>query len=702
VRLTLRTLLAYLDDTLSAHEIRDIGQKVAESDAAQELIARIKQVTRRRRITTPPATGPGAKFDPNSVADYLDNSLDDEQVKEVEETCLASDVHLAEIAASHQILTLVLGEPALVPPTSRQRMYGLVHGREAIPYRKPAPAVGQGTMVDDSVVEGEHDETMLLGLPLYRRHGWWQWALPLTAAVLLLALVSTLWFILHPLTQENPRAVQATNEGNRPAPAVPVEPVKDEPKNVATPPADEKKQEAPRPIEEPENPKKPADDKATAVPAVPMKPVEDSKPPAVAGPPKASVERRELARYVSLPEAKPNILVQRAAGKEQWTRVRPESKLFSADELVSLPGYRSEIRLESDVHLLLWGSVPEQLYLPLLESGAKLHVPANGIDADVTLSRGRIVLSNHKAAGPAVARVRFHSEVWDLTLQEPGTEVGLDLLGFYPIDVAYKTGEGPLAKLILVVLKGKAGLKIGYEEYSQLREAPGPSLFQWDSRGKGVIGPTHLEAAPPEWSMSAPAASQEQLQLRRDMNGALDELSGKLTDQAPVDVRLAEAEKNPNRPLTRTLAVRCLGAIDAVPNLLDALNNPDQADVRVTAIFALQHGLGRNAGQYKRLEEDLREKQYKPSEAETIMQFLHGFTAEQVAMPETYELLIYHLKNQRLPIRQLAHWRLLAMVPDGRKIPYDPAGDTEQRDRGHDKWKELIPDGKLPPKPMKK
>ena len=51
MRLTLRTLLAYLDDTLEPAQARLIGQKVAESDAAQELVARIKQVTRRRRLT---------------------------------------------------------------------------------------------------------------------------------------------------------------------------------------------------------------------------------------------------------------------------------------------------------------------------------------------------------------------------------------------------------------------------------------------------------------------------------------------------------------------------------------------------------------------------------------------------------------------------------------------------------------------------
>src|SRR4051794_33968150 len=145
MRLTLRTLLAYLDDTLEPGEIKTIGQKVAESDAAQELIARIKQVTRRRRLTTPPDGGPGEPFDPNIVAAYLDNELPSDQLAEIEKLCLESDVHLAEIAAAHQILTLVLGEPALVPPPAKRRMYALVHGRKARAARKAVAAAAPVT-----------------------------------------------------------------------------------------------------------------------------------------------------------------------------------------------------------------------------------------------------------------------------------------------------------------------------------------------------------------------------------------------------------------------------------------------------------------------------------------------------------------------------------------------------------------------------
>src|SRR5207253_7101781 len=164
LRLNLRTLLSYLDDTLDPAQARVIGQKVAESEQARELMERIKQVTRRRRLTTPPAAGPGG-IDANTIAEYLDNEVTPEQAAEVEQICLASDVHLAEVAACHQILTLVLGEPALVPPSAKQRMYTLVKGPESIPFRKPARPANKDDQDLSSEIEPDHDETLRLGVP---------------------------------------------------------------------------------------------------------------------------------------------------------------------------------------------------------------------------------------------------------------------------------------------------------------------------------------------------------------------------------------------------------------------------------------------------------------------------------------------------------------------------------------------------------
>ena len=134
MRLTLRTLLAWMDDTLEHGQVKEIGRQVSDSPFAQELTARISRVTRQRRLTVPSSSGPDAT-DPNLVASYLDNDLDPDAVAEFEKRCLTSDVNLAEVASVHQILSL-LGHKVKVPDEARTRMYQLVKGRETTRSRR--------------------------------------------------------------------------------------------------------------------------------------------------------------------------------------------------------------------------------------------------------------------------------------------------------------------------------------------------------------------------------------------------------------------------------------------------------------------------------------------------------------------------------------------------------------------------------------
>ncbi len=680
MRLTLRTLLAYLDDMLDPAETKAIGQKVAESDAARELIDRIKQVTRRRRLTTPPATGPGA-FEPNTVADYLDNTLTSEQVADVEKACLESDVHLAEIAAVHQILTLIEGQPALVPPTAKERMYGLVSGREAIPSRR-APAARR--LPDGHENDADEDDVPLFGRP----GAWVRWLVPLAAVALLAVIAVILWQALpgrSPVVAERPPENKGTPVEPAPQPPVETKPGTTPDTKPATPPETK-----------PAETTAPGSSEATAPPTSSARPTRPEAP---------SKERRDVGRYVTQVGGTPNVLVSRPASDQPWQRLVNGGKVQSADALVSLPGYRSEVRLGSGVYVTLWGSLPELARAPLMESAAVLHVPAAGLDADLTLDRGALMIANRKdkETEPARVRVRFHDEVWDLTLTGPDASVGLTLWGRHV--APYGSGEGPQAELFLFVLGGQATVKVRFVEHRDLESTPVPTMLYWDNKGRGVQGPTpargeQIESLLAVWGKPANST--------RELRAALDGLSQRLSTPQPIETALAEVVQptDGGQPFHRLLAVRCLAALDDVPDVLNVLEDDrSPPEVRVEAIHALRHWIGRGDDQERRLYDAkqrsgiLLDKKFRPAEAEMILTLLHTFGSQQVAAPETYGWLIDNLRHERLALRELAYWHLSRLAPAGRAIAYNPADGVEQRDRAYEQWKKLIPEGKLPPPP---
>jgi len=119
---------------------------------------------------------------------------------------------------------------------------------------------------------------------------------------------------------------------------------------------------------------------------------------------------------------------------------------------------------------------------------------------------------------------------------------------------------------------------------------------------------------------------------------------------------------------------------------------------RKAAEATLRQWLGHSADSDQKLYREITPK-YRPAAANIMMELLHPYSDRQKGQPETYEALIAFLKHDLLPIRELAYSHLVVLVPQGRKIPYDPAGSPQQRSAGYDQWKKLIPTGKLPPPP---
>lgn len=125
MRLTLRTLLAHKDGVLDRSDAEILEGKIRASQFATSLRERMETCVRRRHLAAPPVDGRGLGADPNSVAEYLDNTLEQERIPEFEKICLESDVQLAEVTACHQILSIVLEQPATVSAALRKRILEL-------------------------------------------------------------------------------------------------------------------------------------------------------------------------------------------------------------------------------------------------------------------------------------------------------------------------------------------------------------------------------------------------------------------------------------------------------------------------------------------------------------------------------------------------------------------------------------------------
>jgi len=658
MRLTLRTLLAWLDDTLKPTEVREIGRQVAGSPFAQELSERIHRVTRQRRLSVPSRSGPEGT-DPNMVAAYLDNDLDHEAVAEFEKKCLTSDVNLAEVASVHQILSL-LGQKVRVPAEARTRMYQLVKGRETIPTKreesKEPPEPEPVTKPIQPWVLPEPSPR-----PWFERFG------PVAACVVLIMLVS--WSAWRSLTAKSPELLLV-------APA-PGSGARDESIASTDRPGPELIVAAPTESDAVSG----ADNSASAhgeIPA-PSQPggagVPDSTSPApnpeeVSGTKVAKVaepKTKEPTLPLEVPpgaaglaEPLDGILLRYNPDDREWIRLTGPTPLSHSDRLLCLAPSRALVSI-GKLQLSLLGETEIRL---LTQSSDK--IPA------IELLQGRVLLGQ---APTGSLKVVFSERAATLELS-PGDSLALAR--------SNQRLEGQLGAqappLEIYCTQGEASVIV-----DQKQESLSPSsVVTVDSSGK--LKRTTLDSLP-SWSTETEPSAAE-LQVRAQFVKMIH-------PGRPVLTEIVAASEDEHTEI-KQLSISALKALGDLSYLMPMLSRKDDRIMRLGALAAVRDYIGRGPDDAKRALAQL-EKEFGEETGSLLGKMLVGFTAEEASKPETYQRLVGLLAPEQdsIGLRELALDTLKRLTGRG-DLGYDP---DHPEGKGLNTWKELERKGELRPPP---
>ncbi len=689
--LTLRTLLAYIDDTLDPHQARELGQKVAESDEARILIERIKKVTRRRGLTAPSTHGDdGDVSDPNIVAAYLSDNLGGRQLRELEETCLDSDVHLAEVAACHQILTLVLTEPVRVPPSANQRMYKLVESPASDPNRKPGKthAVGGvGPRNPDQPDADDPDAALLLGLKRYSRGSWAGQGVLLGAVLTIAAcLVLAVRMALPHASPDAPEVSPHNSYALATPPSAPA-PSGNGGGSVAPAPAPGSGgPTTPDPKKDMTEPKKDTGETVAKKPEDPKKDMTEPKTdpgPKLGDPVKPPLGGDEILGDMRTENV--IVLTRAPDAGAGWLRLDPTKPVIHASETVmALPGYKADVKLNTGVTVHLWGNVPEQVSMQamVMQSRVRFHPPADGFAADITLESGRIYLKSLKLAGAKV-RLRIAGLVWDIALKNNQTDVLAQVnTAFVPGTMfAREGGEKPKTEVYIAVVAGAAEYTLPARWKGTGKESPIPldagQEVTWTSTknvvsDKQPIAGLYPDRTPPLEAEFGKALQRVLSEAARDLtkpDGIGILLKERLTAQPPAALYKGDSSQLQLFSLmfptifaaySMTAIMEGPDAPDMLKDMIDALGDRIRMYARRAAVIALSSWIAQAPGNTDMIIKAMIAKGWRDDDATLIARLLRGYSSAAIGDTAAVDDLVGWLDHDHVAVREAALGNLIA------------------------------------------
>lgn len=713
MRLTLRTLLAYLDDVLPPDQAKELGQKLTESNYATALVDRIKEVMRRRRLSAPDLFGKAAGIEPNVVAEYLDNELSPSEIADVEKICLDSDIHLAEVAACHQILTLVLGEPVDVRSETRARMYALgpVAKSDAISVNDLASAISMGTgprpkpsfTASLSSVESESfDRTLpdyLKPKTSWRRTG--------VLALAALIIVGWLGLLLYDPTvrgaRVNPQGVAAKDDAAIEADLLKEKAAGDdktgateqqnEPdeiaSNVTIVAKNTKKTELmpdnelpiddanrvvakqpkirPMPNDEPLNSDVVGDappKRVTPKPAEPPVPNNLDEPPAL------------LARKV-LYVSKEGVLLHFVDAKNDFFAMPRRSEIKPGDRLVCPEPFRADFTIGDD-----------ECQLALLGGSAVTTLtPTDKTSLGFDVSQGLVIFETKRLASddadkaenkkPLAITISLRGQRHLLELMSDDALCGLEMRRREPTHFEIEP-EAPGFTAGLHVTRGTVrwtppeGKPVTIEGQGFVAVTADSSANIKTSeigRPSQMVSPEWLEPDPKRYASKQKRLYNTTFEKEFDINQAL--------------LLSLPAIINSPRPAISELAVKCLSLTDSYQPLIKALLSADHREARLAAITGLRLWLPVDPQNRQLLKAEIA-RHLLPSEAEAVYRLLWGFNHDDAKNAATSHMLVNWLESEQIAIRELAFWHVQKLT--GLKHEYSPINPPGQRRVAVERW----------------